>query len=70
VGTENISTLLLGSGVAFIVALLAIKFFIGFAKTWIQIIWILPYYCWRYPAIADLERCDKVVGRKIRLLFT
>jgi undecaprenyl-diphosphatase len=31
-GTENISTLLLGSVVAFIVALLAIKFFIGFLQ--------------------------------------
>ena len=31
-GTENISTLLLGSVVAFVVALLAIKFFIGFLQ--------------------------------------
>jgi len=31
-GTENVSTLLLGSGVAFIVAMLAIKFFIGFLQ--------------------------------------
>src|SRR6478735_2028111 len=31
-GTENVSTLLLGSAVAFIVALLAIKFFIGFLQ--------------------------------------
>jgi undecaprenyl-diphosphatase len=31
-GTQNVSTLLLGSGVAFIVAMLAIKFFIGFLQ--------------------------------------
>ncbi len=36
-----------GNIVAFIVALLAIKLFIGFLyKEWVQNIWMVPYYRW------------------------
>ena len=57
--TDNLNTLLLGSGIAFVVAILAIRFFISFSpEIWISAFWLVPDYCRHCAVDPYLYECD------------